>query len=381
MADWLQLDPNVLPWMRRQGEAAREATEQFQFGAQMAERKRQNQIDNAYRDRVLQLQQETMELKRVSELQSREGMVEMGRVLSEISVNGDWTNPAAKAKFFDVVTRYPALASSPIYDNLLQTFQAAEDNKLRRDLANQQSTQGFAPGPLEKDIEYYRRVLSEGDPEIIALVRSTLQSRAQKSGFSVKFGPDGRVEEILQGPQAAAGAATTIPTTAVKTDLQKDINNTRHSLSLVSDLSGSLRAEDVGIRGVIGENLMDRLLPQFGINTLDPKRTDNRTKLRTLVQGMLRQISPDNRFTNEDRKRVEEIMPDLSVLDNVDRAKQVLQTISKVFAERNVRDMQSLGAPLEMKDMSDEEIAAGVRMGLLDRNAALDFFRQFRATK
>lgn len=338
----------------------------------------QQQREESYRNKVLQLQQDTFELKRQSEIQSREGMVALGKTLSGIAANGDWASPESEAQFWDTVTRYPAVTHSPNFDNLAGIFERAKQARLQRDLAQQRIQREFAPGPLEKDISYYQRVLTEGDPEIIDLTRSILQSKAQKSGFSVKFGEGGTVESVDYGPQVKPGAVPGTPTTAVQTDLQKDINNTRHSLNLMGNLQKNIRAQDVGFYGVIGESVIDRIFPQFGITSPDLKRTDNRTKLRTLVQGMMRQISPDNRFTNEDRKRIEDIMPDLGVLENVTRAKQVLSELSKVFAERNVRDMQAIGAPLEMPKMSDEEIAAAARMGLIDRNVAKQFLMQNR---
>lgn len=133
MADWLQLDPNVLPWMRRQGEAAREATAQFQFGARMAE----VQKENAYRNEVLRLQKETQFLKQVSELQINQGMVEVGKVLSEIADAEDWASPQAEAKFYDVVAKNPAITRSPNFDNLASIFSNARKAKEMSALAQQ----------------------------------------------------------------------------------------------------------------------------------------------------------------------------------------------------------------------------------------------------
>lgn len=133
MADWLQLDPNVLPWMRRQGEAAREATQQFQFGARMAE----VQKENAYRNEVLRLQKETQFLKQVSELQINQGMVEVGKVLSEIADAEDWASPQAEAKFYDVVAKNPAITRSPNFDNLASIFSNARKAKETADLARE----------------------------------------------------------------------------------------------------------------------------------------------------------------------------------------------------------------------------------------------------
>lgn len=378
MADWLQLDPNVLPWMRRQGEAAREATEQFQFGAQMAERRRQNQIDNAYRNRVLQLQQETMELKRVSELQSREGMVEMGRVLSEISVNGDWTNPAAKAKFFDVVTRYPALASSPIYDNLLQTFQAAEDNKLRRDLANQQTTQGFAPGPLEKDIEYYKTVLAEGDPEIVRLVKSTLEARAMKSGLSIKFGPDGKIEEMRQGPQANA-VSPEVPTTAFRTQLQQQLHSHDTSMAALAHIEKNIDASDFGLRGMAKE-LRSKIGGQLGMN-IDPKDMDVRNSLKQLRQDLFKSLRSDSNIAEGERKIIEGMLPEVEMFDVVESLPSAvgkLMTVKRRLQESSRSAAQKLGVLPPLWTLSNDEIATAVKAGQLNRDEALRFLMENR---
>lgn len=232
----------------------------------------------------------------------------------------------------------------------------------------------FTPSSLEKDLNF---MLEKG--YITPETASTLATEKFLGPTeTLEMSSDEQGRPMVRVIKGRSSTATGTPTVAVKTDLQKSINNTRQALPLMADLEKNLRAEDLGIRGVVGETVMDRLLPQFGADTLDPKRTDNRTKLRTLVQSMLRQISPDNRFTNEDRERIEKIMPDLGVLENVDRAKQVLSELSKVFSERNVRDMQALGSPLEMPQMSNDEIGAAVRMKLIDLEAAKQFLMQNR---
>lgn len=134
MADWLQYDPNTLPWMRRQGEAAREATQAFQFGAQQAERRSEQRKDETYRSELLKIQRETLDLKRLSEVQTAQGMVDLSKTLSEISHNDEWDKPAGSEKFWRTIAKHPSLRNSPHFDNLVGNFTSARQAAARAEL-------------------------------------------------------------------------------------------------------------------------------------------------------------------------------------------------------------------------------------------------------
>jgi hypothetical protein len=121
---------------------------------------------------------------------------------------------------------------------------------------------------------------------------------------------------------------------------------------------------------------MDKLLPQFGVNAMNAKRVDNRTKLKMLIQGAMRQISPDNRFTNEDRKRIEAMMPSTGIFENEQHAKEVLATIQRVFARRNVQDLIAMGKEIKPEELNDAEIGAAVEMGLITYEQARAILEQ-----
>lgn len=185
------------------------------------------------------------------------------------------------------------------------------------------------------------------------------------------------IYRVTKGPNAGKGAIGG-PTVANQTRLQQDIGNTVDLLDIVGDLKENLQWKDVGAAGVAGEWVLDRFLPQFGANTADVGRMDRRTKLKTLAQGSLRQISPDNRFTNEDRQRVEEIVPSSGIFESEQHARQALATIGRVFARRNVRDRIQLGQTLEMPKLDNEEIAAAVELKVIPYAEAFEFLKTHR---
>lgn len=217
-------------------------------------------------------------------------------------------------------------------------------------------------------------VLRESDPAAADdLMRQAAQIEATALGANevIESSMDEKgnpIVRVMRG--ASAGGAKAPITIATKSKVEQDLMNTKATMDLLGDLGKNLRWQDVGVAGVVGESVMDRVLPQLGVKSFDQTRTDNRTKLKMLAQGALRQISPDNRFTNEDRARVEAIVPNSGLFESEEHAKQAIKTIQRVFAKRMVRDRQKLGQQITFEGLSNEEIAAAVEMNIFERDAA-----------
>ena len=176
------------------------------------------------------------------------------------------------------------------------------------------------------------------------------------SGMVIETTPEGGTR-IVQG-RGAGG--TTVGT---QSQLQQRVSNTRHAMDVLTGLSGMIRPEDVGFQGVIGE-FLDRAAPQLGIDALDFQRQDTRTKLRTSIQSMLRILSPDTRFTEEDRRRVESITPSLGVMENAPRANKIIDTLTELMSKRVIYDLRDSGMPLDYSSLRGiHEIRAAVLLG------------------
>lgn len=219
------------------------------------------------------------------------------------------------------------------------------------------------PSILEKDLNMLANRFGVPEDELKKLAVGNLAQRSTGKRTTVRVGPDGTIE-LSEGTGDS-------PTIGTQGKIEQDVRNTRKSLDLIDDLVNDLSWKDVGVAGVFGENVMDKLLPQVGINVMNAKRVDNRTKLKMLIQGALRQISPDNRFTNEDRKRIEAMMPSTGIFENEQHAKEVLSTIQRVFAKRNVQDMLTMGKEIKPEELTNAEIGAAVEEGLISYEEAV----------
>lgn len=165
--------------------------------------------------------------------------------------------------------------------------------------------------------------------------------------------------------------------TSVRSNAMRDLNQTQKLLTQLQDTQQGLRDEDLGITGVIGESLFDRLLPQFGVGEADLNRMDSRTKLRTLREQALRMVSSDSRFSNVDRQAIERILPQEGFLENIQTANRTIETLQNIFAKRALIDAQDAGvAPPRwaLESMDDQALLESVNTGLVDGQLGLEIF-------
>lgn len=225
-----------------------------------------------------------------------------------------------------------------------------------------------AMGALEKDIRFMRGLDPKmTDEQAAALARAKMMGRR----MTIRTRPDGTFELI----EGAGDDVTTQPTTGQAGRLQEDIRQKREQLDIIGDLRKNLQWKDVGVAGVFGEWALDRILPNFGANTADLGRIDRRQKLKILVQGAIREVSSDQRFSNADRDDAKGTLPESGIFENFDRAKQGLKTIDHIFAKRNILNRRDLGFKeadfvKEMPLLSNQEIAEAVALKLLPLDVA-----------
>lgn len=113
----------------------------FQIGANL----KQRQLDNALRQRELEAKWKAMDIdgqlaqtKIIAQEQIAAGHAELGQILSEIGATGDWSNPSAKARFWATAAKHPQLMKDPSFKELTQTFELADQAKLRSELLRTQ---------------------------------------------------------------------------------------------------------------------------------------------------------------------------------------------------------------------------------------------------
>ncbi len=312
------------------------------------------------------------EQKRITQKMQLDSMEAMRRFASDQSMAG------FAGAFNDSMALDPSLAdyyenggerpdtSMAAFSSALQQFPgAAADERFSGFMGavNQMKPDVPKSGTLAGDIDFLGKRFGVPDSMLKQLAVEAMASRGRGQNRTTRVNPDGTVE-IIEGGDSG-------PTTSTKTDVQTSIKDMRKSMDLIDDLVAGIRWNDVGTPGVFGEHVLDKFLPMVGVGKPDIKRVDNRTKLKLFIQGSLRKVSSDDRFTEQDRKRIEALMPSDGWVENEEHAKAVLSTIQRVFARSNIRDMQALGQKIDIRSLQDAEVAGAMEEGLFTKEEAL----------
>jgi hypothetical protein len=147
------------------------------------------------------------------------------------------------------------------------------------------------------------------------------------SSTNVRFDESGKpIVEMSTGPK---------PTTAMTTKAQEKTVQYEDALSLINQLEKSLAPSDVGAAGLIGEMVLDRTLPQFGVEQyFSGARVKKRVALGALRESLLRQVSDDTRFSNADRKEIQKILPSTGIFESQPDALYRMEQVKEILQDR-----------------------------------------------
>lgn len=183
---------------------------------------------------------------------------------------------------------------------------------------------------------------------------------SQPPGMSFTMGPNGEFQ-FKQG----VGELTTGATT---TSQERQAGLERVVFEGASLLK-NLRPEDVGVRGVIGENVINQGLAQVNPDIADRKLSENRAQLAAYREGALRVVSSDPRFSQSDRVAIEKILPESGFLESLPSVQAKLGAVQAIMAERAGREAARRGTK-SIVAQTPEEIQAAAASGKLQKDAA-----------
>lgn len=137
-------DVRQFPWLTEHEPPSVSLARGVQAGSAIA--------SNLLRARAVQIEQSNQmlrEAKFVADQQNlnaiNEGFTALSAVTGNISKDGAWLDPNAKAQFYGIVARYPFLVKQPGFKGFLDAFHNAENAQLERDKIIEQ-------GKLRRDI-------------------------------------------------------------------------------------------------------------------------------------------------------------------------------------------------------------------------------------
>lgn len=216
-----------------------------------------------------------------------------------------------------------------------------------------------------------------GRDDEVKIFDAEIASRAAKDGFNIQFDDQGKLI-FNYGPQVAGLGKITV---ATQSRVQQNLLKYEGVSQLLNTVEKNLKPEHVGVRGVAGEFLLDRGLSQLDPSFANKDRIDTRTGMVVARESLLRVVSDDPRFSNQDRDEISKALPSSGVFESVEDAKQRIQTVRRIINQRGKIQAEGTGLPIQLWTQSADEIRALYQSGKVSENDAEDALRRFHNYK
>lgn len=269
---------------------------------------------------------------------------------------------------YNVFSRYPGLVTLPQGKALWDTFQTSEANagdmvrqvavaKARGPLGGSDATAAMKNSAylttLRRDAEALREAGDTAGYQAKQAEIAAMEEQVQKGQTFRAYGPGGEVTAELISGGGSGGA-----TTATRTAGQKRLAGYELTVEGIQDVVTKLRPDDVGVRGVIGENIFDTWVEQLVPGTRSTERIENRAALRMLSEQVIEGVSADTsgRFSDADVKRLREISGSLGASKSVGEIKDRLGEVNRVIRDRARTYAERTGQPVPDFAKTDPEV-------------------------
>lgn len=192
--------------------------------------------------------------------------------------------------------------------------------------------------------------------------------RSSLKGFQMEtFTDESGKQQFRLGTKGTGGNGEGKVPTAVVSDAMKKLTQYQNASELITKLEKNLRPEDVGAKGLLGEFLVDKTLEQFVPGSANKKRITNRDLLVSVKEGLIREISGDTRFSNQDRIALDKALPSSGAFESYADAMGKLETVKQLIKDRSKNYSEVIKAPVKWA-MTPDEIKAATRLDPKDPN-------------
>lgn len=295
------------------------------------------------------------------------------------SLPDGWADPSIRMGMGELAIQFPAIVDSPIWKEADKNIQTAmeQSNKLkvaREETKRHQETLN-APTAAQKDIQMqiYKGLSSglikpeDADKKFYEILNAHNDPKGQNITMW-----DANGNPILNVNSGGGD----VPTIKTQNASQQNIIAQQKSFDLLNELQNEIRPGDVGVRGVTGE-LIDRFVGQFAPDQVDLKRADNRTKMKTSLENMTRQITADQRISESDKKRALNAAFSAGADESYPRMIESIKTLKDIISKRAIIDAQGAGMTIPDYAMSPEQIKAAAKSGIMTPAKARDLLLKY----
>lgn len=320
--------------------------------------------------------------------QQKAGEAMLATTIADIARNGSWTDPTARAKAWQVATKYPALMDTPAWKQTTDQFDKSDKAQLAYDklqtesdalksknditeerlkLASEKADQGSPAKRLldeadqEEDLAKQARD-SGNEAEFdrrTARANSLRESVNTHGEETVQTGFDDQGRPIVSVIKGGKGSSTQ-GTVGTQSLAQQNIIRYGNSIDLINSLQKSLRPMDVGVAGIGGEMLGDKGLAQAFPQFANQKRISNRAVMTVVRDSLMKTMSDDSRrFTTQDRMDVANSLPSNGAFESYADAMQKMTTAKNILIDRSRNYADRTGTPIPDYAKTKDEIVSG----------------------
>lgn len=299
-----------------------------------------------------------------------------------------WDDPTDVAQVWNVIKDYPSLGvpGSPLPQFVDKLVESATYAKNRLDVAGVMHPEGESTKPtaIQQDLVAANKLDAEaleleraGNPEAAQKMRTDaaiLRSAHEKPNTTVFDPATGKPLVQIGGKASTTGEATQ----ATASYSQREYLHLKNAVPLLENLQKVLTASDVGSIGYLGE-LWDRSVGQLYPDMVGVARTKNRTELKATIEGLMRRMSEDTRFSNADRAEIKAMMPSLGILESPARAKIQLGKLTEILKGRALNYATFSKLPLsewEWTIQNNDQALELVKEGKLTKQQAIDWLQK-----
>lgn len=214
-----------------------------------------------------------------------------------------------------------------------------------------------------------------GKAEEVKLYDQQIAAQGRKQGFKIQFDDQGRA--IINYGPGAGDSTIGDPTVATQSGAQRKLLKYEAATELMNHLQRTIKPEYLGVRGSVGEIVVDRGLSQLVPEMADKSRVDFRSSLIAARESLLREISDDTRFSNVDREEIAKALPSSGIFESLPDAQQRLDTVRRIITQRGKTYSDALGLPAPMWSLSKEEIKKQFDEKKITQEQAIEALERF----
>jgi len=238
---------------------------------------------------------------------------------------------------------------------------------------------GYAPHEAERLVEALHRAEAAGDTRAAEYYRGLMALKQMgPMGLDIEFDDQGRPKHIKQMPgfPQKGGKAEGDITTGTQSKLEQDLISYESPMATIAKLENTMRAGDVGLRGVVGD-LSDKYLAQIKPDAADPQRVSVREAIKLLRSDLFKTLRSDSNITEKEREQIQSALPSLGADESLPAAMQKLADVKGKLVENARVRAGKLNKPMPVWAMTPEEVAEALVSGKLTEEQAAKAIQQY----